>query len=359
MALAPIDVVLTAPVNNGGSPIVSYRVDGVPATAGRANITVTGLGKALSLTQVKFGQGGEQRWVHTMHGGWSWDHSCPAAAALPSGPALSPQTGSVPVCGGQPCFWRAVHILGICHQWGGHGASLRSLQVSRAARVRHSCCVLLCSQTVSSVLAVLPLSLLLLLHACMAPCPIWVPEFSAIQTANLAPAAHLRPVQMSGLPWHFQHRSSGQRCSRSGSDASCQRFWISHNFICNCGNPSCGRQRGGWRDAGPACVGHQQGRLGWVGEGKRRRWCEEQSSRPGKPATLPHLRHRAVACYSQLGHCACSAFLPPSPSGMRFPGLRPAAPVHLPGWAAQAVHLLRLHGQLNKRHLHGRQQRAL
>ena len=48
-----MDVVLTTPVNNGGSPIISYRVDGVPATVGRANITVTGLGKALSLTQVK------------------------------------------------------------------------------------------------------------------------------------------------------------------------------------------------------------------------------------------------------------------------------------------------------------------
>lgn len=53
VALAPMDVVLTAPVNKGGSPIVSYRVNGVPTTAGRANITVTGMGKALSLTQVK------------------------------------------------------------------------------------------------------------------------------------------------------------------------------------------------------------------------------------------------------------------------------------------------------------------
>lgn len=53
VALSPVDVVLTAPVNNGGSPVVAYRVDGVPATAGRANITVTGLGKPLSLTQAR------------------------------------------------------------------------------------------------------------------------------------------------------------------------------------------------------------------------------------------------------------------------------------------------------------------
>ena len=59
VALSPIDVLLTAPVNSGGAAIVSYRVDGVPATAGRANITVTGLGKPLSLTQASGAEAGD------------------------------------------------------------------------------------------------------------------------------------------------------------------------------------------------------------------------------------------------------------------------------------------------------------
>ena len=52
VARGPIGVVLTAPLSSGGSPILSYRIDGVPATAGRANISAMGLGQPLSPTQV-------------------------------------------------------------------------------------------------------------------------------------------------------------------------------------------------------------------------------------------------------------------------------------------------------------------
>lgn len=57
----PISLLLSTPLNNGGTPVLSYRIDGVPAAAGRANITANGLGQPLSPNQV--GKGGWEKQV--------------------------------------------------------------------------------------------------------------------------------------------------------------------------------------------------------------------------------------------------------------------------------------------------------
>ncbi|PRW39148.1 titin [Chlorella sorokiniana] len=106
VALAPIDVVLTAPVNNGGSPIVSYRVDGVPATAGRANITVTGLGKALSLTQVLFQFAVGSHAFGEQYTFWAY-----AINGVGMGPACAPyRYRAPPGCPGSPGIFSIVQV---------------------------------------------------------------------------------------------------------------------------------------------------------------------------------------------------------------------------------------------------------
>lgn len=140
MALSPMDVVLTAPLNNGGSPIVSYRVDGVPATAGQRNITVTGLGKALSLTQARAVGGAASARARRVYSQRSTHCSSAVRCLLP--PSLGScrvpllLAGAVPVCSGQLRARGAVHLLGLCHQWSGHGPGLYALQLSCTSRVR-------------------------------------------------------------------------------------------------------------------------------------------------------------------------------------------------------------------------------